>query len=137
MSSPGFRGIKGSKRYRDLEQPQIGEKLDFGDLVRRQMDRCLMNAADEFTFGAHVKALEAMIPIEDTTPEYFKEIEGCSETFELTSPTVICGVAIDSSVIPASKQEVVETDWVGRFQAAINLFNSMGITWRRIPAMGF
>jgi len=135
--SSGYYKVKASPRFKELEKPQIGEKLDFGEIVRRQIDRCLLNAADETAFAQHVKALEALIPATNITEDYLREAEDCSETYEFATPVTCCGVPVRGDILAESKQEVVETDWYGRLQAAINLFTSMGITWRRIPATGF
>ncbi len=132
MSNP--YKVHASSRFKELERPQITERLDFGEIVRRQIDRCLMSAGDEVAFASHVKALEALIPVSNVTKEYLEELEGCSETFEYTTPMTCCGVAIRDDVLEAKKEEVVEVDWSGRFQAAVNLFSSMGLTWRRTLA---
>lgn len=133
MSYRPFK-VKASPRFKELERPQIGERLDFGMIVRMQIDRCLMNAGDEVTFAQHVKALEALIPATNITEDYLEEVEACTMEFEYSTPVTVCGVPIDDSVIKGTSETVTEVDWHGRFQAAINLFSSMGITWRRIPA---
>jgi len=128
--------VKASPRFRELERPQIGERLDFGEIVRRQIDRCLLNAHDEMAFANHVKALEALIPATNITEDYLKELQNCSETFEYMTPVTCCGVSVKEQILAASKEEVTETDWHGRLQACINLFTSMNITWRRVQAQG-
>lgn len=125
--------VKASPRFKDLERPQIGERLDFGMIVRMQVDRCLMAAGDDYTFAQHVKALEALIPATDITEEYLEEALACTMEFEYSTPVTVCGVPIDEEIIKGTSETVTEVDWHGRFQAAINLFTSMGITWRRRP----
>lgn len=137
MSTEKKRIIYGSRRFKEAESPQITEKLDFGELVRRQIDRCLMNSQDEVAYAQHVKSLEALIPTVSLSEEYIEAIEECLIEYELYTPATCCGVAVDEDVIPGSKETVMETDWHGRFNAAINLFTSMGLTWKDLPGTGF
>lgn len=131
------RKFRASRRFLEVERPTIGERLDFSEIVRRQMDRCLQSASDEIMYAANVKALEALIPVIDITEEYIKEVEACTEEVQYMTPVTCCGVPIKEDVIPAMVETTVEVDWHGRFQAAINLFSGMGITWRRIPKAAF
>jgi len=125
--------IRASKRFLEVERPAIGERLDYADIVRRQIDRCLMTANDEYQFALNVLALEALIPTSNLTEEYLKEVEKCQEVVKHSTPVTNCGIPVDPDVIPEMVEETVETDWHCRFNAVINLFESMGITWRRIP----
>ena len=122
--------IRGSKRFLEVERPHIGERLDYSDIVRRQIDRCLATANDEYVFAMNVLALEALIPTSNLTNEFLEEIEKCQETFEYSTPVLCCGVPIQSEIIPEMTEETTETDWHCRLNAIINLFESMGITWR-------
>jgi len=131
------RPIRASRRFLEVEHPHIAEKIDFADVVRLQMDRCLQSAEDEVAFAANVKALEALIPATDITDEYLEEVEECIERVQYETPATCCGVPVNPEAIQSKIEEVTEVDWHGRFQAAINLFTGMGITWRRVPTTAF
>lgn len=67
MSSPG------ANRYRGYEKPKVEERFDYAELVRRQIDRCLMSSVDDDDYERTVKALEALIPDELQDEQYKEE----------------------------------------------------------------
>jgi len=129
--------IRANKRFLEVERPQIYEKLDFGEIVRRQIDRCLMNAADEITFAYHVLALEALIPSTNLSDDYLNELEESVQTVQYAYPVINCGIPVNPDVLREQVQETEEIDWHRRFTAAINLFEALGITWKRVPTTAF
>ena len=137
MSDEERPKIRASKRFLEVERPHIQEKLDFGEIVRRQIDRCLMNASDEIAFAYHVLALESLIPSTNLTDDYLEELEESVQTAQYAYPIMNCGVPVKPSVMPERTETTEEVDWHRRFTAAINLFESLGITWRRVPTTAF
>jgi len=131
------RPIRASRRFQEVEHPQLAEKIDYGEIVRRHIDRCLQSATDDIMFASHVRALEALIPETEVTDDYLQELEESVQEVEISTPITNCGVPIDPNIIAANKQVVQDIDWVKRFNAAINLFTELGLTWRRVETTAF
>lgn len=74
---------KGSTRFRGYENPQVQERFDYAELVRRQIDRCLLVSIDEEAFENAVNALEALIPADLQDEEYKEERDKATVTIEV------------------------------------------------------
>jgi len=64
----------GSPRFKAYEKPKVEERFDYAELVRKQIDRCLMTSVDELSYEGAIQALEALIPDELQDEEYMKEL---------------------------------------------------------------
>jgi len=76
------RVIKGSSRFKSYEKPRVEERLDYAELVRGQIERCLQLSYDETLFKGSVMALESLIPEDLRDSTYRKEFELAVTTFE-------------------------------------------------------
>jgi len=125
------RKIFASPRFQDVERVHVQEKLDMGEIVRRQVLHCLMVESDPHEFAVNVMRLESLIPTAFITDEYIEEVLSCKDEYVAVHPQFCCGVPVKESAIPAIRENVVEWNWYGRFTAAINLFHNMGIGFKK------
>jgi len=73
---------KGSSRFKNYEKPQVEERFDYADLVRRQIERCLMLSMDDVGFENAVQALEALLPDDLKDETYTSELNDSNYTIE-------------------------------------------------------
>jgi len=147
--------IRGSRRYGGYENPKVEERFDFADLVRRQIERCLISSSDpEYMFPNAVQALEVLLPHELKDEQYQNEFEGA----EKTELVLVKRRGMGSQKKPCLRDRTKEVlrhedgsidwsdenilspilkmkttfDWYARFESAFNQFVRLGVAVRRV-----
>ena len=153
------REIRGSRRFRDFEKPKVEERFDFADLVRRQIERCLISSSDpEFMFPSAVQALEALLPHELKDDQYQNDFEMAETTAPVLVFRKMGGTRLGTQKKPCLRdrreevllledgsidwsnpnilspklKEKTTIDYYVRFEAAFNQFVRLGVAVRRI-----
>ena len=151
------REIHGSTRFKNYQKPKVEERFDFAEMVRRQIERCLMVSIDEVAFSSAIMALETLIPEELKDEQYREESEESYQNQSVFLYDAPCGSRIGSETNPCmrdqskpvlrledgsidwddpnimSPQRVTEpvVNWYYRFESAFNMFVRLGIAVRR------
>ena len=111
---------------KDFTQLKVRDKVDWGELVRLQVNRCLMSLSDvehPEMFARHVEGLLNLIAKEVWDEDFEKRVEGCTEEKEVEKPEYWCGVVLEP--IPKVKKKV--TDYRALFSACISKIQSLGM----------
>jgi len=126
LSEPRFDW---KEELKDLSQLKVRDKLDYGELVRLQVNRCLMSLSDidhPEMFASHVQGLLKLLPEEVWDTNFKAKVESCSEEKDVEKPEYNCGVLLNP--VPKVKEKV--TDWKKLFGACISKIHllRMGMT---------
>ena len=151
--------IRGTRRFGGYENPKVEERFDFADLVRRQIERCLISSSDpEYMFPNAVQALEVLLPHELKDEQYQNEFELTEKTEPVLVFRAPSGTKMGSQKKPCLRDRRMEVrrnadgsidwsdpnilspilkekttiDWYARFEAAFNQFVRLGVAVRRV-----
>jgi len=147
--------IRGTRRFGGYENPKVEERFDFADLVRRQIERCLISSSDpEYMFPNSVQALEALLPHELKDDQYTGEFEMAETTEPVLKFKKKMGtqkkpclrdrskevLRLEDGSIDWSDENILSPilkmkttiDWYARFEAAFNQFVRLGVAVRRV-----
>jgi len=111
---------------KDFTQLKVRDKVDWGELVRLQVNRCLMAKSDvehPEMFEAHVMGLLNLIPLEVRDKDFEKAVKKCTKKKELLDPEYFCGVIIH----PIRKVKENVTDYNKLLDVCINKIQSLGM----------
>ena len=111
---------------KDFSQLKVRDKVDWGELVRLQVNRCLMSLSDTAhpeMFESHVEGLLNLIP-EDVRDDDFKnKVSGCTEEKMVKQPKEFCGVIIK----PIDEKKMKVTDFLKLFTVCISKIQLLGM----------
>jgi len=111
---------------KDFSQLKVRDKVDWGELVRLQVNRCLMALSDTEhpkMFESHVEGLLNLIATEVRDDDFKKEVEGCTEEKLVKEPEYWCGVVLQP--IPEVKRKV--TNYRELLNVCINKIQKLGM----------
>ena len=123
MSEPVFDW---KKELKDVSQLKVRDKLDWGELVRLQINRCLMSLSDiehPKMFESHVQGLLNLIPKDLWDKDFEDTVKKCSEEKDVEKPQHWCGVIIQP--IPKVKEKV--TNHKELLMLCIGKFHKLGL----------
>ena len=116
-----------SKELSDLSVLKVRDKLDYGELVRIQINRCSMAKTlieeQPAVYVGHVKSLLSLIVGNHRDDEFLKKIDACSKLKKIPKPQFWSGVVIRPI------RYVVErvTDYEKVYDVCLDKFNLMGL----------
>ena len=146
------------KNFKTIEKPKIEESYDYGEQVRRQIERCLEASSIEDpitrknTHQACVFALGNLIPDDDRDPEFMAELNACTEIKKSWHYETFAGSRVGTPENPMCHNEpgdydydpnkptvpyspilieVSVTNWHQYFRVIFNKFVALGVTVRR------
>lgn len=103
----------------EITHPRLKAKIGFEDSLHELINRCMCCAAEEFDENVH--RLLWSIPDSWRDSDFENDLSECTETVEVVTPTIFCGVPVDTNVIAAKREEQDESDWRMVFNAILNL----------------
>lgn len=114
------------KELKDVSQLKVRDKLDYAELIRLQVNRCLMSLSDikhPEMFRSHVEGLLKLIPENVWDDGFRKEIESCTERKIVEKPQYSCGVLLQ----PIPQVEELVTDYHKMFGVCISKIHALGM----------
>ena len=103
----------------ELKYPTLKGNLSFEDSYQRKIDQCMLCSVEEF--DENVNRLFYSTPWIDE--ELWEKLEEYTETFEVSTPTLCCGVPVKTESISANVQIIQETDYHKLFSAILACAN--------------
>jgi len=114
---------------KDFSQLKVRDKVDWGELVRLQVNRCLMSLSDvehPEMFERHVEGLLNLIATEVRDDDFDKKVGECSEEKMVKQPKDFCGVILQ----PIEEKKMKITDFRKLFAVCISKIQALGMGMR-------
>jgi len=111
---------------KDFSQLKVRDKVDWAELVRLQVNRCLMSLSDTEhpeMFERHVEGLLNLIATEVRDEDFKKEVDACTEEKMVKTPEYWCGVILQ----PILQVKKKVTDFRKLFDVCINKIQKLGM----------
>jgi len=111
---------------KDFSQLKVRDKVDWGELVRLQVNRCLMALSDTEhpeMFEQHAIGLLNLIPEDVRDVDFNKKVDGCIEEKNVKVPKEFCGVIQQ----PIEEKKMRVTDFRKLFAACISKIQLLGM----------
>jgi len=111
---------------KDFTQLKVRDKVDWGELVRLQVNRCLMALSDveqPEMFESHVIGLLNLIPDVLRGEEFNDALKECTEEKEVNDPEYFCGVVSE----PIRKVKKNVTDYMKLLILCVNKIQQLGM----------
>jgi len=111
---------------KDFSQLKVRDKVDWGELVRLQVNRCLMALSDvehPEMFERHVEGLLNLIATEVRDTDFDKSVQECTQEKNVKKEETWCGIVIEP--IPIEQKKL--TDFRKLFSVCISKIQSLGM----------
>lgn len=111
---------------KDFSQLKVRDKVDWGELVRLQVNRCLMSLSDTEhpeMFKRHVEGLLNLIATEVRGDDFKKNVDECTDEKWIERPVRWCGIILQ----PVTKVKTKVTDYNKLFDVCINKIQKLGM----------
>ena len=111
---------------KDFSQLKVRDKVDWGELVRLQVNRCLMALSDTehpTMFTNHVIGLLNLIPTDVRDADFNKKIEECTAEKMVKIPEEFCGVILE----PIKEKKMRVTDYEKLLSVCISKIQLLGM----------
>lgn len=114
------------KELQDFSQLKVRDKVDWGELVRLQVNRCLMALSDTEhpeMFEKHAEGLLNLIPEDVRDAAFKKNVDECTEEKLVKIPKEFCGVILQ----PIEEKKLKITDFRKLFAVCISKIQLLGM----------
>jgi hypothetical protein len=108
-----------------FDKPQLRGKLGFDETLGRLITLCTISAPENFP--EYVNRLFYSIPDEWKDEELWEAVDEATESYEVTTPTLCCGVPVKSDRIAPNVEVTQETDYHKLFSALLACCNRRGL----------
>lgn len=111
---------------KDFSQLKVRDKVDWGELVRLQVNRCLMALSDTEhleMFEQHTIGLLNLIPEDVRDTDFNKKVDECTQEKNVKVPKEFCGVIQQ----PIQEKKMRVTDFRKLFAACISKIQLLGM----------
>lgn len=111
---------------KDFSQLKVRDKVDWAELVRLQVNRCLMSLSDTEhpeMFERHVEGLLNLIATEVRDEDFKKAVEECKEKKWVKVPEYWCGIILQP--VREVQKEII--DYRKLFSVCISKIQQLGM----------
>jgi hypothetical protein len=108
-----------------FDKPKLRGKLGFDETLGRLITLCAISGPENFP--EYVNRLFYSIPDEWKDDELWEAVEEATEKYEVTTPSLCCGVPVKNDKIPAKVEITEETDYHKLFSALLACCNRRGL----------